>query len=538
MEKIYGVITVNMQSPDKTGNIELELATQLELVNDLNTSDSTKALTAEMGKVLNENKEDISNKGALNGYASLDNTGRVPASQLPSYVDDVLEFTNLSSFPATGETGKIYIALDTNLTYRWSGSVYVKIASSEVSSVAGKTGIVVLDKNDVALSSVDNTSDLNKPISTATQTALNLKEDSYKTPTPLAANYTFQLGDEKKIFVYDSVTAGNVFFEKNSVVAFPVGTKITIYNKSTGNLTPFFSFPATNINSISTTYLSVLIQGEKRIYTKIDTDSWISESDLGVTLATDAQTQLTSAITENNKVVSANKLFNWWTFQKGRYNQFSDLAATAFQKLGFTPLYVRANNNASDTLEDLRINVNSGNNRPFFERNILANATKGAGTWERTVNTILLSNTGVVQAGLGANTTVDLSLSGSSFTWGVNTLASRTGASISDLIINDKLLDIEDKTTSFFRVAMEFSYASGGSDGTVELSIVNPSNITIDQETESINIDNNGATSKTQTFRMMAVKTSDNNLGYVLRMTVGTKPITGWRIRSILRTNH
>lgn len=56
--------------------------------------------------------------------------GKVPATQLPSYVDDVLEYANLASFPATGESGKIYIALDTNLTYRWSGSVYVSISSS------------------------------------------------------------------------------------------------------------------------------------------------------------------------------------------------------------------------------------------------------------------------------------------------------------------------------------------------------------------------------------------------------------------------
>ena len=56
--------------------------------------------------------------------------GKVPSSQLPSYVDDVLEFANLASFPATGESGKIYIALDTNKTYRWSGSVYVIISES------------------------------------------------------------------------------------------------------------------------------------------------------------------------------------------------------------------------------------------------------------------------------------------------------------------------------------------------------------------------------------------------------------------------
>lgn len=101
--------------------------------------------------------------------------GVVPSNQLPSYVDDVLEFADLASFPGTGESGKIYIALDNNAQYRWSGTVYIAITSGAVVSVAGKTGIVLLDKNDVGLSNVDNTSDTNKPISTATQTALNAK---------------------------------------------------------------------------------------------------------------------------------------------------------------------------------------------------------------------------------------------------------------------------------------------------------------------------------------------------------------------------
>ena len=63
--------------------------------------------------------------GTANGVAELDTNGLVPSSQLPSYVDDVLEYASVSAFPATGETGKIYVALDTNLTYRWSGSAYV-----------------------------------------------------------------------------------------------------------------------------------------------------------------------------------------------------------------------------------------------------------------------------------------------------------------------------------------------------------------------------------------------------------------------------
>lgn len=125
-------------------------------------------------------------------YATLVD-GKVPASQLPSYVDDVLEYANLAAFPGNGETGKIYVALDTNKTYRWSGSGYVEISPSlalgETSATAyrGDRGKTAYDhsqlsgnphgtsKSDVGLSNVDNTSDANKPVSTAQQAALDLK---------------------------------------------------------------------------------------------------------------------------------------------------------------------------------------------------------------------------------------------------------------------------------------------------------------------------------------------------------------------------
>ena len=57
----------------------------------------------------------------------LDGAGKIPSTFLPSYVDDVEEYNNLAAFPATGETGKIYVAIDTGFVYRWSGSVYVQI---------------------------------------------------------------------------------------------------------------------------------------------------------------------------------------------------------------------------------------------------------------------------------------------------------------------------------------------------------------------------------------------------------------------------
>ena len=142
----------------------------------------------------NNDYNSLSNKPDLSLKADLEN-GKIPATQLPSYVDDVLEYANLASFPATGESGKIYIALDTNLTYRWGGSSYVVMSSSlalgETSSTAyrGDRGKIAYDhsqttgnphgttKTDIGLGNVDNTSDANKPISTATQNALNLKAD-------------------------------------------------------------------------------------------------------------------------------------------------------------------------------------------------------------------------------------------------------------------------------------------------------------------------------------------------------------------------
>lgn len=102
-------------------------------------------------------------KGAANGVASLDSTGKVPSSQLPSYVDDVLEYSAKSSFPTTGETGKIYVDTSNNKTYRWSGSAYVEISESlalgETSSTAyrGDRGKAAYDHSQVTSGNPHNT---------------------------------------------------------------------------------------------------------------------------------------------------------------------------------------------------------------------------------------------------------------------------------------------------------------------------------------------------------------------------------------------
>lgn len=74
----------------------------------------------------------------LNGADKADLVnGKVPASQLPSYVDDVVEYADVTSFPATGEAGKIYVAMDTGYTYRWAGTDYIQIGGATLSEGDG-----------------------------------------------------------------------------------------------------------------------------------------------------------------------------------------------------------------------------------------------------------------------------------------------------------------------------------------------------------------------------------------------------------------
>jgi hypothetical protein len=89
----------------------------------------------------------LSQKGQANGYAPLNGSAVIDAAYLPSYVDDVLEFANLASFPVTGEIGKIYIALNTNNQYRWTGTVYVQITNS--TAVWGNISGLIANQTDL-----------------------------------------------------------------------------------------------------------------------------------------------------------------------------------------------------------------------------------------------------------------------------------------------------------------------------------------------------------------------------------------------------
>jgi len=102
------------------------------------------ALLDDKQNALGFTPENSANKNQNDGYAGLDSSGLIPTALLPGYVDDVLEYANLAAFPVTGATGKMYIALDSNKTYRWSGSVYVEISASPGSTDSVTEGSVNL----------------------------------------------------------------------------------------------------------------------------------------------------------------------------------------------------------------------------------------------------------------------------------------------------------------------------------------------------------------------------------------------------------
>lgn len=175
--------TAYAHSQVSSGNPHSTSKADLGLGNVDNTSDASKPISTATQSALDLKADLVS--------------GKIPASQLPTYVDDVLEYDDYTSLPGTGNTGVLYLTLDDNALYRWSGSAYVAISSGSGSLVLGTTSTTAhrgdhgstaythsqlgsgnphnVSKSDVSLGNCNNTSDLDKPISTATQSALDLK---------------------------------------------------------------------------------------------------------------------------------------------------------------------------------------------------------------------------------------------------------------------------------------------------------------------------------------------------------------------------
>lgn len=136
-------------------------------------------IDASLSAKLNSNE-----KGSVNGVATLGSDGKIPASQLPAIaIKDVFTVASQATMLAlAAQRGDMAIRTDNGRTYVLASDSPATLgdwkeisSAAPVTSVAGKTGAVTLTNADVGLGNVNNTSDLAKPVSTATQTLLNAK---------------------------------------------------------------------------------------------------------------------------------------------------------------------------------------------------------------------------------------------------------------------------------------------------------------------------------------------------------------------------
>jgi hypothetical protein len=234
VDKTQKIAGVDLQ--DNITDTELKAALDIDNVD--NTSDTNKPVSTAQAAAIAQAVADILGGettydtlkkitdliGAANGIAPLDEDSKIPSTYLPSYVDDILEYDDLTGFPATGEGGKIYVAKDTNLTYRWSGTAYVEISKSlalgETSSTAfrGDYGKVLYDFAQTAIAG--------GLLKTQLDSKLN-KTDKYTAPIDLEYDST------NKYWAWDYSDGDNALIEMSG--SEPT-TDINITNASEGDI--------------------------------------------------------------------------------------------------------------------------------------------------------------------------------------------------------------------------------------------------------------------------------------------------------------
>lgn len=240
---------------------------------------------------------DESRIGAANGVASLDASGRIPASQIPGGFDNIEEYDNLAAFPTTGEEGKIYVAKDTNLTYRWTGSQYVEISPSlalgETATTAyrGDRGKVAYDHSQVSGNSTIHHTHANKELL-----------DTYKQTEADLANAVAKVHEHGNKDVLDGITSDKVTSWDGKEDAFDV---LPTTKGGTGtNAASKAELTSSLINSLST-----------ESSTPVDADYYVSQYAGGGTSNTSFVRRPVSAL---------------WTYIKSKISSVLGLTASAY----------------------------------------------------------------------------------------------------------------------------------------------------------------------------------------------------------------
>lgn len=284
----------NTANPHKVTKAQIGLAN----VENKSSSQIRSELTKEnVTNALGYTPIDESRIGAANGVASLDASGRIPASQIPGGFDNIEEYDNLAAFPTTGEEGKIYVAKDTNLTYRWTGSQYVEISPSlalgETATTAyrGDRGKVAYTHSQVSGNSTIHHTHANKELL-----------DTYKQTEADLANAVAKVHEHGNKSVLDGITSDKVNSWDRKEDAFEIlpttkgGTGTNAASKS--------ALTSTLINSLST-----------ESSTPSDADYYVSQHAKGGTTNTSYYRRPVSAL---------------WNYIKGKIESVLGLTASAY----------------------------------------------------------------------------------------------------------------------------------------------------------------------------------------------------------------
>lgn len=268
---------VNTANPHKVTKAQIGLA---NVENKSSTQIRSELTKENVTNALGYTPIDESRIGAANGVASLDASGRIPASQIPGGFDNIEEYDNLAAFPTTGEEGKIYVTKDTNLTYRWTGSQYVEISPSlalgETATTAyrGDRGKVAYDHSQVSGNSTIHHTHANKELL-----------DTYKQTEADLANAVAKVHEHGNKDVLDGITSDKVTSWDGKEDAFDVlpttkgGTGTNAASKS--------ALTSSLINSLST-----------ELSTPVDADYYVAQYQNGGTSNTSFVRRPVSALWE------------------------------------------------------------------------------------------------------------------------------------------------------------------------------------------------------------------------------------------------
>ena len=329
-------------------------------------------------------------KGANNGIAELDSIGKVPSSQLPSYVDDVLEFNSQSNFPSTGETGKIYIAKDTNKTYRWSGTNYVEISSSlalgETSSTAyrGDRGKIAYDHSQAT-----------------------------HAPTNAEANQN----------AFSNITVGTTTIaadSKTDTFTLAAGSNVTLTPDATNDkitITATDTTYSSKSAASSGTDVSLVTTGEKYTWNNKGTYSKPSSGIPKTDLASAVQTSLGKADTalQNHQDISgkeniSNKVTSWSTTTTDSHYPSEKLVKSALDGKANS-----SHTQAASTITGLATVATSGSyndlsNKPTIPAAVTSSIVSGWGFTKNagTVTSVAVKLNGAVKGTITSSGTIDL----------------------------------------------------------------------------------------------------------------------------------